>query len=154
MTMNADTMVYVNGSPRVRGLSCRALAAWLRDLLSSEGRPKGEVSLTFVDTATMTDLNERYTGRSGTTDVLAFSQQEGDSPAPDPHLLGDVVVDAQRVHTQARDYGASAHEEMLRVVAHGVLHLLGYDHITPEEEARMRQAEQRYLLTFGRRHES
>jgi probable rRNA maturation factor len=110
--------------------------------------------VTFVDTATMTDLNERYTGRSGTTDVLAFSQQEGENPAPDPDLLGDVVVDVQRVRAQARHYEVSPRGEMLRVVAHGVLHLLGYDHHTPREETSMRQAEQRYVRLFGRRHDS
>ena len=85
--------------------------------------------------------------------MLAFSQQEGEHPAPDPGLLGDVIVDVQQVRAQARDYGVTMHEEMLRVVAHGVLHLLGYDHVTPEEETRMRRAEQRCLRRFGRRHD-
>ncbi|MCU0611213.1 MAG: rRNA maturation RNase YbeY [Candidatus Eisenbacteria bacterium] len=140
--------VYVNGGLRVRGLSRPALSSWLRDLLGLEGRPRGEVSLTFVDTAGMTALNERYTGRRGTTDVLAFSQQEGYPPAPDPDFLGDVLVDLQRVRAQARDHGVATSEEVLRVVAHGFLHLVGYDHATDQEEVRMRQAEERHIRRY------
>lgn len=153
MEAGKGSIVYVNGSPRMRGVTRESLASWVGEILRRERRP-GEVSVTFVDTEAMTALNERYTGRRGTTDVLAFSQQEGACPAPDPCLLGDVLVDVQQVRAQARDVRVRCRDELLRVVAHGILHLLGYDHATPEEESRMRRAEERHLLRFGRRHQT
>ncbi len=147
-------LVHINGGSRTRGLPRHLLRAWVRDILVAEGFPHAEVSLTFVDTPAMVELNERYTGRKGTTDVLAFSQQEGDYPAPDPGLLGDVVIDVAQVRRNARAYGVRRLEEMLRVAAHGVLHLLGYEHEAAEAHARMRQAEDRYIERFFRRRES
>jgi probable rRNA maturation factor len=130
------------------------LAPWLEQLLTAEGFPGGEVSLTFLDNAAMTELNERYTGRSGTTDVLAFSQQEGKNKAPDATLLGDVIVDRTQVRPQAKDHGVDPARELLRVVAHGFLHLLGYGHNTPREAERMREAENRHIERyFGMRRE-
>lgn len=151
--MRARPVVYVNGRTGVRGLRARDVASWVALILQEEGRP-GELSLTFVDTPTMASLNERYTGRVGTTDVLAFSQQEGYPPAPDPQLLGDVVVDRDQVRRQAREHGVPIQEELLRVVAHGVLHLVGFDHQRPHEERAMRSAEARYISLFSRRQES
>ncbi|MBN1425970.1 rRNA maturation RNase YbeY [Candidatus Fermentibacteria bacterium] len=147
-------MVYVNGHARTKGISRGTLTPWLRDLLCIEGRPGAVVSLTFVDSAAMSALNGRYTGRRGTTDVLAFSQQEGDHPAPDPDLLGDVLVDMEQVRAQARKYGVEPREEMLRVVAHGFLHLLGYDHTSQREELCMRLAEERHILRYRTSQES
>lgn len=146
--------VYVNGHARTNGFSKRTITPWLCDLLRVEGRPGAVVSLTFVDSAAMTALNERYTGRRGTTDVLAFSQQEGDHPAPDPDLLGDVIVDIHRVRAQARECGVTRIDEMLRVVAHGFLHLLGYDHASPGERLRMRRAEELHILRYRTGQES
>jgi rRNA maturation RNase YbeY len=123
-------------------------------LLAAEGFPEGEVSLTFLDSVAMTELNEHYTGRTGTTDVLAFSQQEGETKAPDATLLGDVIVDGTQVQSQAREHGVDPSEELLRVIAHGFLHLLGYGHETPKEAKRMREAENRYVgLYFSMRRE-
>lgn len=130
------------------GVSVERLIPWIQALLAAEGKPAGEISLTFADRKQMVLLNEQYTDRKGTTDVLAFSQQEGAFPAPDPDLLGDVIVDVSRVQEQACEYGTDPAEELLRVVAHGVLHLLGYDHKTSEEEKIMKDAEESHLRAY------
>jgi rRNA maturation RNase YbeY len=146
------SVVHINRHSRTRGITHATLTPWLEYLLTAEGFKDGEVSLTFLDNEAMTALNERYTGRPGTTDVLAFSQQEGDDKAPDAMLLGDVIVDTTQVHSQARGHGVDPTEELIRVVAHGFLHLLGYGHKTPGEAKRMREAENRYVeLYFDKR---
>jgi probable rRNA maturation factor len=142
------SLVYINRHTRIQGVTHATLAPWLESLLTAEGFPEGEVSLTFLDSGAMTEMNERYTGRPGTTDVLAFSQQEGETKAPDARLLGDVVVDRQQVRSQARDHDVDPAEELLRVVAHGFLHLLGYGHKTPGEAKRMREAEERSVNRY------
>jgi len=142
-------VIYINGDIPDPSLSPDTVVEWLEHMLIDEKGKGYEISVSYVNTDMMIDLNERYTGREGTTDVLAFSQQEGSDPAPDHHLLGDVIVDVERVRDQARQYGSTVAEELLRVTAHGVLHLLGYDHQNAEEEIIMREKEEIHIRRFN-----
>jgi probable rRNA maturation factor len=113
--------------------------------------PLAELSVLIVDEAAMTELHERWMGEPGPTDVLSFPMDElrppspvggtsgrgGEDPGPDPALLGDVVVCPQVAAAQAKQAGHSAQAEMELLTVHGILHLLGYDHADPEEEAEM-----------------
>ncbi len=113
--------------------------------------PLAELSVLIVDEAAMTELHERWMGEPGPTDVLSFPMDElrppspvggtsgrgGDDPGPDPALLGDIVLCPQVAAEQAKQAGHSAQAEMELLTVHGVLHLLGYDHADPEEEAEM-----------------
>jgi probable rRNA maturation factor len=113
--------------------------------------PLAELSVLIVDEAAMTELHERWMGEPGPTDVLSFPMDElrppspvggtsgrgGDEPGPDPALLGDIVLCPQVAAEQAKKAGHSAQAEMELLTVHGVLHLLGYDHADPEEEAEM-----------------
>lgn len=96
-----------------------------------------ELSLCLVDDVTMTGLNRRYRGEDGTTDVLAFPQLEASGPGGPPPHLGDVVISLERALAQ----GATLEEELVHLVTHGVLHLLGFDHCLPEEERAMQELE-------------
>jgi probable rRNA maturation factor len=125
-----------------------------------------EMSLLFVDEATITELNERFLGSDGPTDVLAFPLDEELPPAgrrPDqggrgpgapsdpgdpPALLGDVVLCPSVAHAQAQRQGVAPDDEVALLVVHGVLHLLDYDHAEPEETAVMRRREQELLERF------
>jgi probable rRNA maturation factor len=113
--------------------------------------PLAELSVLIVDEAAMTELHERWMGEPGPTDVLSFPMDElrppspvagtsgrgGDDPGPDPALLGDVVLCPQVAAEQAKQAGHSAQQELELLTVHGILHLLGYDHADPEEEAAM-----------------
>jgi probable rRNA maturation factor len=108
--------------------------------------PLAELSVLLVDERTMTDLHERWMGEPGPTDVLAFPMDElrpphlggnRDEPAPEPGLLGDVVLCPQVAAEQAEKDGHSAQDELELLAVHGILHLLGYDHAEPEEHAVM-----------------
>lgn len=114
-----------------------------------------EVSITLVDDATIHELNREHRGVDRPTDVLSFSQLEGEElaspPEGEPLLLGDIVISLERCQEQAADYGHSYERELGFLVAHGMLHLLGYDHQTPEEEATMMATTEEILGELGLR---
>ncbi len=125
-----------------------------------------EMSLLFVDETTIAELNERFLGSSGPTDVLSFPMDEElppggrqpdqggrgpgapSDPADPPALLGDVVVCPVVAGKQALERGVPADDEIALLVVHGVLHLLDYDHAEPEETVVMRRREQEILGRF------
>lgn len=124
--------------------------------LELAGRPElseAEVSITFVDDQQIKDLNRDHRGLNKPTDVLSFSQLEGEElaalPEGEPVLLGDIVVSLERCAEQAADYGHSFDRELGFLVAHGMLHLLGLDHQTPEEEAAMMARTEEILGGLG-----
>lgn len=122
-------------------------------ILSEEGYPDdAEVTVLLVDESEMASYNERFLDRHGSTDVLAFPVEEllpGVVPDHDPHgpplVLGDVVIAPSYVRRQAGEHEVSFDDEMALMVAHGILHLLGYDHIDDDEAERMEERE-RVLL--------
>lgn len=111
-----------------------------------------ELAIMFVDEPAMTELHIRWMDEPGPTDVLSFPMDElrpGTADAPTPAgLLGDIVVCPSVAARQATTAGHSAEEEMLLLTTHGILHLLGYDHVEPEEEKEMFALQRRLLLTF------
>ena len=109
-------------------------------------RPDGEVSVLLTDDAEIRSLNSQYRGIDRPTDVLSFSQLEGDDlpTGNGPLLLGDIVISLERAREQARDLGVSMEDELHRLFIHGLLHLMGYDHEGSAAEAeRMREVEDR-----------
>lgn len=120
-----------------------------------------EVTLLLVDDAHMQELNFQYRGINAPTDVLSFSQWESVPEEPqyeDPAgeaLLGDIVIAVETAARQGQEKGHTLVEEIMFLTIHGLLHLLGYDHGEPEEEAKMwaRQEEiwQRWLPVLKER---
>lgn len=115
-----------------------------RHTLTTTGvSPLAELSILLVDADYMTDLNHRWMGGEGPTDVLAFPLDEasidhgpGDNGS-EPTLLGDIVLCPQVAGRQAAAAGHSTADEVAMLTVHGTLHLLGYDHAEPEEEREM-----------------
>ena len=121
--------------------------------------PSSDVDVVIADDETVKDLNSRFRGLDETTDVLAFSfSHEGayygtDGPPERPDVagfvtppelkpgLGEVVVSYPQAVLQAKESGITPRRELASLLAHGVLHLLGYDHIEPEEAAAMKARE-------------
>jgi probable rRNA maturation factor len=127
----------------------RELAQYVIDQM--ETHPLADLSMLLVDEAHMTNLHEKWMEEPGPTDVLSFPMDElrphsmagpnrsrgRDSDEPEPVLLGDVVLCPQVAVAQAKQHGHSTQEELELLTVHGVLHLLGYDHAEPDEEAEM-----------------
>ncbi|HYM14863.1 MAG TPA: rRNA maturation RNase YbeY [Dehalococcoidia bacterium] len=119
-----------------------------RTLQAEEVAKPAELSVLLADDATVRELNHRYRGTDAATDVLSFSQAEGEGFAqPEgtaPHL-GDVVISVDTARRQAAEAGASLQDEVAHLLVHGVLHLLGYDHEEADEAAAMRAREDAVL---------
>jgi rRNA maturation RNase YbeY len=113
-------------------------------LLAALGEADAELSLALVDDATGAALNREWRGRSGATDVLSFALREGAHASHRGVLLGDVVITVSVARRQADELGHPLEAECLRLLVHGVLHLLGYDHARPAE-ARVMRAKERAL---------
>ena len=111
-----------------------------------------ELAIVFVDEKAMEQLHIQWMDEPGPTDVLSFPMDElrpGTADRPTPAgLLGDIVVCPTVAAAQASKAGHSAHEEMLLLTTHGLLHLLGYDHAEPEDEKEMFDLQRQLLLTF------
>lgn len=88
-------------------------------------------------------MNFRYRGKKGPTDVLSFALLEGQGRKVAPEILGDVVISLDKAIEQAEEEGRDVAEEMARLLIHGVLHLLGYDHehVPKREALRMKRKE-------------
>lgn len=110
-----------------------------RHVLAERGVPDDmELALLLVDEPTIAALNEEHLGKEGPTDVLAFPIDEpGETPPGVPSILGDVVLCPTVAHAQAPRFGRTPHDEVRLLTVHGILHLLGMDHATPADEARM-----------------
>jgi probable rRNA maturation factor len=105
-----------------------------------------ELSVALVATDEIADLNEKYRGIEGPTDVLSFGCDEPCSAASDePIMLGDVIIAPDVAGAQAIELGTTVESELNLLLVHGVLHLLGYDHGSDEDAAVM-QARERVLL--------
>ena len=130
--------------------ACRApvLAARLRRaggrLLAALGRRDAELSIVLVSDPLMRRLNRQWRGKDRPTDVLSFSQREGGGMVP-PALLGDVVISVATARRQAKECGETLAACSERLLIHGLLHLLGYDHERSAPEALRMQRRERML---------
>ncbi len=145
----AEHVILVSVSePFAASMSDERLAAVARQVLEAEGAPPTELSVMVTDDETVRSLNREYAGEDAVTDVLSFSQREGEefvgAPGSVPPL-GEVVIAYPQATRQAGERGHSVEEEVARLLVHGTLHLLGYDHAEAEEERRMRAREEELL---------
>jgi probable rRNA maturation factor len=114
-------------------------------VLSNEGKKVDdfEVSVLYTDDSFITQLNWQYRRVQGPTDVLSFPMMDPNSEIDKveipgvPNILGDIVISLETTRRQASEQGKSMEEELSLLLVHGVLHLLGYDHDSPEREAVM-----------------
>ena len=113
------------------------------------GVENGEVSVTLTDDEHIHAMNRQYRGIDRPTDVLSFALNESEEPVvedgPDVNVLGDLVISVERAKEQAADYGHSVKREIALLTVHGMLHLLGYDHMEEEDRIEM-EAEQRFVM--------
>ncbi|RMD84553.1 MAG: rRNA maturation RNase YbeY [Candidatus Dadabacteria bacterium] len=135
--------VNASGAPQWRALLAKAA----RLLLEETGRRGAEFSVTLVGDEEMCSLNRRYRGVNRPTDVLAFAQSEGEPIAAasgDEHL-GDVIISTETARRQAEASGWPVEDELVRLLVHGYLHLIGYDHEASRAQARRMRAEETRL---------
>jgi probable rRNA maturation factor len=151
--LNRVTVEFRCATARGRGYS-RSLCAAADRLMRAAGLPDCELSLTLTSDRAMRRFNRDYRGIDAPTDVLSFSQIEQAGAAPpnprnvknSPRLpVGDVVISIDTALRQAREYRVSPSSRLRRLLVHGFLHLLGYDHERSPADARRMFARERSL---------
>lgn len=132
------------------------LVGLARTALEAEGLPDTtHLAISLVGREQMAQLNRKYLGKEGPTDVLSFPLEDFREPPvvdPDgpPLLLGDVVICPSVVHGNAVAAAVAFDDEMALMVVHGILHLLGRDHVIDAEAELMEQREREILAMVGR----
>lgn len=127
----------------------------LKHAAETENVSDAEVSVTFVTNEIIQEINKEYRGKDTPTDVISFAMEElgeGEQEivgANEPRMLGDIVISLDRTKEQAADYGHSFERELGFLAVHGFLHLLGYDHMTEEEEKEMFAKQENILSSLG-----
>lgn len=115
---------------------------WINRIITSESFSTGELSFVFCDDAYLLELNKKYLNHDTLTDIITFDYTEGII------VSGDIFISVERVKENANDFGLPEKEELLRVMAHGVLHLLGYNDKSIGEVEEMRRKEEEKIKLF------
>ena len=135
---------------RARPVTVATVTRWSASMLRAMGVKRAELSVMLCDDATIHTLNRQFRKKNKPTDVLAFALREGELGHLAGDNLGDVVVSLDTARRQADERGIHPREEVRMLLAHGILHLLGWDHQTDDEVLRMR-AETERLMARTRR---
>lgn len=112
-----------------------------------------EFNIIFVDINKIHEINKTYRGIDRPTDVISFALEDNMDIKLDHRLLGDIYICLERAHEQAIEYNHSYLRELSFLMIHGLLHLLGYDHMEPEEEKIMFSKQEDILNEYGIRRE-
>src|SRR5690554_3442853 len=115
---------------------------WIDSIIESEDKEPGEINYIFCDDDYLLEINKQYLDHDTLTDIISFDYCIGDL------ISGDIFISIDRVKDNAQEYEVSFHNELLRVMAHGVLHYCGYKDKSDEDEKIMRLKEQEKMIMF------
>ena len=133
---------YYNDDCNFRLRDKRLIAKWLKAVAEAEGYILGDVTYIFCSSTVHRKMNIDFIGHDYFTDIITFDYSDRKGSGV---VAGDIFIDVETVKDNARIYGATACEEMHRVVVHGVLHLCGQGDKTPRTEKQMHRKEDKYL---------
>lgn len=125
--------------PRIKK---RPTTAWIRRVAASHGRKVGEIGYLFVNDEKILEVNRQYLGHDYFTDIITFDYTRGDT------ILGEMTISLDTVASNAESVGESYQRELLRVIIHGVLHLVGINDKGPGEREIMEAAENSALEKY------
>ncbi|HUH26235.1 MAG TPA: rRNA maturation RNase YbeY [Flavobacterium sp.] len=115
---------------------------WIDTIIESEGKEAGEINYIFCDDEYLHKINIQYLEHDTLTDIISFDYCMGDL------ISGDIFISIERIKENAQDFDVSFDNELLRVMAHGVLHYCGYKDKSEEDEKLMRLKEQEKISMF------
>lgn len=118
------------------------MRAWLKEVARDHGNRIHELNYVLMDDESLLTYNRQYLGHDAYTDIITFDGQAGAG------ISGDVLISYDRVRENAATYGVSTRQELLRVMVHGLLHLLGHQDKRRAQQEAMRQAEDKYLARY------
>ena len=120
-----------------------AVKQWVKLLLEKEGKQAGDINYIFCDDTYLHNINVTYLQHDTLTDIITFDYTEGTT------LNSDIYVSIERVRENADIFGVTFEQELLRVLAHGILHLCGYKDKTPADSELMRTKEEEKMKLFS-----
>ena len=115
---------------------------WLSSVILSENKKEGEINYIFCDDNYLLEINQQYLDHDTLTDIISFDYSVGNE------INGDVFVSVERVKVNASDFKVTFHEEIQRVLVHGILHYCGYKDKTESDERIMRSKEEEKMKMF------
>lgn len=126
--------------PKIRR---RLISQWIKNIASSFEKKTGNITYIFCDDEEILRINKLYLNHDYYTDIITFDYTE------EKTISGDLFISLDTVRSNAKKYEIEYHEELLRVIIHGVLHLCGLKDKTPEEEIEMRKQEDNALTIYS-----
>lgn len=126
-------------------LDIRKKKSWLKDLIKEQGFKLGELNYIFLDDEGLHKINLEYLNHNTYTDIITF-----DNSDQEDMIEGDIFVSIERITENANKFEVDFETELIRVMAHGVLHLCGYFDKKPAEVKLMREMEDKYIGKYGK----
>ena len=134
ISFNYETEFELNNEPD--------FSKWLSAVILSENKKEGEINYIFCDDDYLLEINRQYLDHDTLTDIISFDYSFGNE------IIGDIFVSVERVKENASDYKVTFHEEIQRVLVHGILHYCGYKDKTESDELVMRFKEEEKMKMF------
>lgn len=152
--MNSSIEVFVQVKEEIKELE--TVEKVLYSAIEKEKLENVSFNLIIVDNDYIHELNKTYRNIDRETDVITFALEDEDTLVmpSDERILGDIYISIDRARSQAEDFGHSLLRELSFLAVHGFYHLLGYDHMTEEEEKVMFKKQEEVLDAYGIRRES
>jgi len=126
------------------------LNQYINYLVEKLSLEKCEFNIIIIDNEQIHKINKEYRGVDRPTDVISFALEDNnDITYTDFRLLGDIYISIEKCYEQAKEYNHSRLREISFLTTHGILHLLGYDHMNPEDEAKMFSLQKELLNNYG-----
>ena len=128
-------MIYFNYETDFQLADEARSLAWIQRIISSEGKSEGEISYIFCDDDYLLEINQQYLSHDEYTDIISFDYTVGNQ------LNGDIFISVERVRENAAEFNTAFDQELLRVMAHGILHYCGYKDKEEQDVLLMRSKE-------------
>ena len=142
--------IQITALKPIQGLENQMIREKVGKVLNALACHEGELSILLVDDPKMTELNQAYRGKAGPTNVLAFPMTEEDGQGVASGMLGDIVISVDSAQRESEETGENLENTVYRLLVHGVLHLLGFDHeLSPDDALRMEKEQERLLIMIG-----
>ena len=138
--------VQIDNRQSIRRIAKKKLRQTAKAILNALDCPNAELSILIVDDRQIAKINRQFLNRKGPTNVIAFPMQEGQFSEIAPNLLGDVVISVETAQHEAQNAGLRLEDRFNQLLIHGILHLLGYDHLETKSEARRMENKTNELL--------
>jgi probable rRNA maturation factor len=120
----------------------RKIKAWIKKILADHKKIYDEINIIITSDSKLLEINKKYLNRNEYTDIITFDY------SVENKISGELYISIDRVNENSGIYGITYNKELLRVIIHGILHLMGYDDIKSLEKTRMKKMENQYLEKY------